>query len=171
MTATARRLYLDNAATSFPKPACVIDAMTDYAMRLGASAGRGAYQEAIDTGQLLTVCRQRINKLFNGQSADHVIFTLAVRNTGTSTIEAPEFMYAIPKHMTYVADSAVGPGVEVTYSVDGGQHFAQAEKLVVVVDGRPRPAVAADYSHIHWQMRGRLKGHSVAFVRFRTIAQ
>ncbi len=104
-------------------------------------------------------------------AADHVIFTLAVRNTGTSTIEAPEFMYAIPKHMTYVADSAVGPGVEVTYSVDGGQHFAQAEKLVVVVDGRPRPAVAADYSHIHWQMRGRLKGHSVAFVRFRTIAQ
>ena len=77
MTVTAaRRLYLDNAATSFPKPACVIDAMTEYAVRLGASAGRGAYQEAIDTGHLLTVCRQRINKLFNGQSADHVIFTL-----------------------------------------------------------------------------------------------
>src|SRR4051794_20822837 len=71
-----RRLYLDNAATSFPKPAAVLAAMTGYATSLGASAGRGAYAEAIETGKLITQCRERLNALFNGENPDHFIFTL-----------------------------------------------------------------------------------------------
>jgi cysteine desulfurase / selenocysteine lyase len=71
-----RRLYLDNAATSFPKPPGVHDAMLRYATELGASAGRGAYHEAIETAGLMTECRRRLNKLFNGQNPDHFVFTL-----------------------------------------------------------------------------------------------
>ncbi len=71
-----RRLYLDNAATSFPKPPEVLSAMTDYATNLGASAGRGAYDEAVETGRLLRDCRREIVGLINGTSADHVVFTL-----------------------------------------------------------------------------------------------
>jgi cysteine desulfurase family protein len=67
---------MDNAATSFPKPLTVTDAMVRYARELGASAGRGAYAEAIETGSLITECRRRLNKLFNGQNPDHFIFTL-----------------------------------------------------------------------------------------------
>src|SRR6266436_5829764 len=71
-----RRLYLDNAATSFPKPPGVGEAMTRYARDLGASAGRGAYGEAVQTGQLIQQCRRRLNTLFHGQNPDHFIFTL-----------------------------------------------------------------------------------------------
>jgi len=71
-----RRLYLDNAATTFPKPPAVLDAMTRYATDLGASAGRGAYHEAIETGELIRSCRVALNRLFNGESPDHFIFTL-----------------------------------------------------------------------------------------------
>ncbi len=71
-----RRLYMDNAATSFPKPRAVLEAMTKYATELGASAGRGAYAEAVETGRLMHECRQRLNRLFNGQNPDHFIFTL-----------------------------------------------------------------------------------------------
>ena len=71
-----RRLYMDNAATSFPKPAAVTDAMVRYARELGASAGRGAYAEAVETGALIADCRRRINKLFNGTDPNHVVFTL-----------------------------------------------------------------------------------------------
>jgi cysteine desulfurase/selenocysteine lyase len=70
-----RRLYMDNAATSFPKPAAVTDAMVRYARELGASAGRGAYAEAMETGSLIADCRRRLNRLFNGQDAKHVVFT------------------------------------------------------------------------------------------------
>lgn len=71
-----RRLYLDNAATSFPKPLQVMEAMQRYASELGASAGRGGYAEAIETGGLLTQCRRRLKQLFNGEVAEHFIFTL-----------------------------------------------------------------------------------------------
>jgi selenocysteine lyase/cysteine desulfurase len=76
MSPAPRRLYLDNAATSFPKPATVHQAMAHYATDLGASAGRGAYHEAVETGQLITQCRQRLNQLFNAQNPNHFIFTL-----------------------------------------------------------------------------------------------
>src|SRR2546421_6045232 len=71
-----RRLYLDNAATSFPKPRAVIDAMVRYATELGASAGRGAYREAIETANILAECRRRLNQLFHGEKPEHFIFTL-----------------------------------------------------------------------------------------------
>jgi cysteine desulfurase family protein len=67
---------MDNAATSFPKPLAVTDAMVRYAKELGASAGRGAYAEAIETGAMIADGRRRLNKLFHGENADHFVFTL-----------------------------------------------------------------------------------------------
>jgi cysteine desulfurase / selenocysteine lyase len=75
-SAGQRRRYFDNAATSFPKPAAVMEAMSRYAQRLGASAGRGAYREAVETGELLTECRRRLCRLFHGEKCEHFIFTL-----------------------------------------------------------------------------------------------
>ena len=71
-----RRLYMDNAATSLPKPREVMEAMVRYATDLGASAGRGAYREAVETGALIFECRRRLNRLFNGEKAEHFVFTL-----------------------------------------------------------------------------------------------
>jgi len=71
-----KRLYFDNAATSFPKPPAVLTAINHYAVELGASPGRGAYEESIESAGLLTQCRRRINELIGGESPDHVIFTL-----------------------------------------------------------------------------------------------
>ncbi len=72
----ARRLYLDNAATSNPKPPAVMQAMVDYATRLGASPGRGAYAEVREAGGLLQRCRERISELVGGREPNNVIFTL-----------------------------------------------------------------------------------------------
>src|SRR5438128_1442923 len=71
-----RRLYMDNAATSFPKPRGVTEAMVRYATELGASAGRGAYREAIETANILSECRRRLNLLFHGEKPEHFVFGL-----------------------------------------------------------------------------------------------
>ena len=71
-----KRIYMDNAATSFPKPRGVLEAMQHYATELGASPGRGAYAESRETGRLMEQCRERINTLMNGESPRHVVFTL-----------------------------------------------------------------------------------------------
>ena len=103
---------------------------------------------------------------------DRVIYTLEVRNTGATALDAPTVTHPVPEHMRYVADSAVGPGAEVSYSVDGGRSFERAENLTVQgPDGRLRPAVAADYTDIRWQLKNSLKANSVAFVRFRALVK
>lgn len=71
-----RRLYMDNAATSFPKPPGIAEAMRRYAAECGASAGRGAYAEAIEAAGILSQCRRQLNRLFNGENPNHFIFTL-----------------------------------------------------------------------------------------------
>jgi cysteine desulfurase family protein len=71
-----RRLYMDNAATSLPKPRGVMEAMVRYMTDLGASAGRGAYHEAVETGNLIHECRRRLNRLFRGERPEHFVFTL-----------------------------------------------------------------------------------------------
>jgi cysteine desulfurase family protein len=71
-----RRLYLDNAATSYPKPRQVPEAMNAYMRDTGASAGRGAYQEALESAALLTECRRRLCRLFHGENPAHFVFTL-----------------------------------------------------------------------------------------------
>lgn len=73
---TSKRLYMDNAATSFPKPPEVLAAMNHYATSIGASAGRGAYEEAMQSAGALAECRRRLQRLFNGEKAEHFIFTL-----------------------------------------------------------------------------------------------
>lgn len=101
-------------------------------------------------------------------SGDTVFYTLEVRNTAPTSMQRPVVTYAIPAHLIYLSDSAVGPGTEVSYSVDGGRSFDVPENLTVQEPGgQVRAAAAADYTHIRWQLKNALKGNSVAFVRFR----
>ncbi len=71
-----QRRYFDNAATSFPKPPAVIEAMRSYALRLGASPGRGAYREARESAELMWRCRERIARLINAETPKRIVFTL-----------------------------------------------------------------------------------------------
>jgi uncharacterized repeat protein (TIGR01451 family) len=93
---------------------------------------------------------------------DSVIYTIEIRNVGSSDAVAPTVTRPIPNHMAYVADSATGPGADITYSVDG-RTFDRPDGLA--------PAKAADYTHIRWQFRTTLKSKSVAFARFRAVVK
>lgn len=70
------RLYLDNAATSFPKAPGVYEAMVRYGQDVGASPGRGAYSEARLGAAVLAEGRRLIARLMNAADAEHIVFTL-----------------------------------------------------------------------------------------------
>jgi uncharacterized repeat protein (TIGR01451 family) len=103
-------------------------------------------------------------------SGDEIIFTLAVRNAGPAAVDGYNFTTPIPTQMVYVAGSAVAPGADVSYSVDGGRTYDAPGNLTVHgANGKQRPAVAADYTDIRWTMRNRLKRGSMALARFRAV--
>jgi uncharacterized repeat protein (TIGR01451 family) len=99
-----------------------------------------------------------------------VIYTVEVRNTGDKPATAVAVTNPIPEHMVYIADSAIGPGADVSYSVDGGFSYGVPGALSVKdADGKPRAATPADYTHIRWVLKNQLKGNSTAFARFRAV--
>ena len=69
------RIYLDNSATSWPKPEAVYSAVDDYQRRLGAPAGRSAYGEAAETERLIGSCRKKLAQLLGASDPNRVIFT------------------------------------------------------------------------------------------------
>lgn len=71
-----RRLYFDNSATSHPKPPGVAEAVLDYFHNVHASAGRGAYREALTSERILTGCRSALHTFFRCGPDDNVIFAL-----------------------------------------------------------------------------------------------
>lgn len=103
---------------------------------------------------------------------DEIVYTVEIRNPGAMALPPPRVDYPIPEHTRYVADSATGPGAEVSFSVDGGRTFDRPERLMVAGgDGRARAATPADYTHIRWQLKHILKGNAVAFARFRVVVK
>src|SRR3990167_5062078 len=69
------RIYLDNAATSWPKPASVYDAVDRYLRSNGAPAGRGAYSEAVEVERLVNDARKRVAALLGEPDPKRIIFT------------------------------------------------------------------------------------------------
>lgn len=67
-------IYLDNAATSFKKPDCVIEAVAD-AMRHMGNSGRGAHDVSLDASRMIFDTRQMISELFGAYGPTQVAFT------------------------------------------------------------------------------------------------
>jgi uncharacterized repeat protein (TIGR01451 family) len=103
---------------------------------------------------------------------DEVIYTLEIRNPGNVALASPVVDYRIPEHVRYVANSAVGAGAQVSYSVDEGHTFDRPENLKVAdANGEQRAASAADYTHIRWRLKHILKAKAVAMAHFRAVVK
>jgi cysteine desulfurase family protein len=70
----AEMIYLDNAATTFPKPREVLQRMIDLYAAKGVSPGRGGYDCAQEADELVYGVRQRLCQFFGGDDPDRVIF-------------------------------------------------------------------------------------------------
>jgi cysteine desulfurase family protein len=68
--------YLDNAATSFPKPEAVYAALDRCARTQLANPGRAGHKMALASERLLDDGRHRLNQLLRGQGPERFIFTL-----------------------------------------------------------------------------------------------
>ena len=70
----AEIVYLDNAATSFPKPREVLERMIDLYAAKGVSPGRGGYDLALEAEEMVSAARRRLCRFFGGDDPARVIF-------------------------------------------------------------------------------------------------
>jgi len=68
-------IYLDNAATSWPKPPGVAEAVLDYMQDVGASPGRSGHRLAVEAGRIMYETRESLAQLFHVDDPLRVVFT------------------------------------------------------------------------------------------------
>jgi cysteine desulfurase/selenocysteine lyase len=69
-------IYLDNAATSFPKPEAVYQALDRFARQDLANPGRAGHKMALAAERALDDTRHLLNQFFHGEGTERFIFTL-----------------------------------------------------------------------------------------------
>ena len=70
-----KKIYLDQASTTFPKPECVAHAVFEYMTGNGSNINRGCYENAYDTEEVVLETRELLCDLFDGPDCKNVIFT------------------------------------------------------------------------------------------------
>ena len=131
------RIYLDNAATSWPKPEAVYRAVDDYQRRLGAPAGRGSYAEAAEAERIVVSCRKKIATLIGASDAARIIFTLngtdslntalhGLLKPGDHVITSVCEHNSVLRPLRYLTQSR---DVTVTYVPCDGQGFVDSDEI------------------------------------------
>ena len=68
-------IYLDNSATTYPKPPEVLRAVQNAVREYSFNPGRGGYRHSLKTSKKVYQARETIRNFFNAPSVESVIFT------------------------------------------------------------------------------------------------
>jgi cysteine desulfurase family protein len=67
-------IYFDNAATSWPKPPGVIEAMVHFMQEVGANPGRSGHRLSVEAGRIVYEAREALAELFNIEDPLRIVF-------------------------------------------------------------------------------------------------
>lgn len=68
-------IYLDNAATSYPKPKEVYDFMDEFYRKHGVNPGRSGYDATLETEEVVYNTRKMLTEFFNGTDPNRLTFS------------------------------------------------------------------------------------------------
>jgi uncharacterized repeat protein (TIGR01451 family) len=115
-----------------------------------------------------TVTKRKEAALAKVVPGDVVVFTTRYVNTGKEPAGNVTIMNPVPDHMSYIDKSVEGKGARIDFSVDGGKTYGQPDKLKVTDgQGKVRPALARDYTHIRWILTAPLAPGGTGSVSFK----
>lgn len=68
-------IYLDNAATSFPKPKESIQYLNNFIQNIGGNPGRSGHTPSVDAARIIFEAREKLTGFINGEDSERLIFT------------------------------------------------------------------------------------------------
>jgi uncharacterized repeat protein (TIGR01451 family) len=126
-----------------------------------------AEQEVVEQGQKV----KRLVPLGKVVPGSEVVWTITAVNVCKEPTANVVVANPVPEHMTYVANSAMGTGTDIVYSLDGKEFKSAAELQVRAADGTTRAARADEYRAIRWTYKNAFAPGATAFVRYRAVVQ
>ncbi len=148
-------IYLDNAATSFPKPRSVTGAVSRILREVGGSPGRGGHHLSQEAERIVAEARKAVAELFNLKDPSRVIFTL----NGTDSLNMALKGYLSPgDHVvttTMEHNSVSRPlkhledqGVAITKVKPGPEQFVAPEAVAGALRPNTRLVVITHASNV-----------------------
>ncbi len=122
-------IYLDNSATSWPKPKEVYLSIVDAVKKYGANPGRSGHAMAISAGEQVFKCRMTISDFFGIDDPSKVIFTLNATDALNIAIKGilkngDHVIYSSMEHNSVVRPvNAMAERNGVTFSVANGDIY------------------------------------------------
>ncbi|WP_082789008.1 aminotransferase class V-fold PLP-dependent enzyme [Desulfolucanica intricata] len=148
-------IYLDNAATSWPKPPEVVQAMREFMEKAGANPGRSGHRMSIAAGRILNDTREELAGLFGIKNPLRISFTLNI----TEALNLA--LYGLLKNGDHVItgsmehNSVARPlralenrGVEVTVVNCSPEGFLEPEQIKKAVKKNTRLVILTHASNI-----------------------
>ena len=122
--------------------------------------------EVVEKGKKV-IKRVPVDKAVPGSE---IVYTTTFKNLINKPVGNIAISNPVPNDMVYKGGSALGANTVITYSVDGGKQYATPDKLTVKTpEGKTRPALASDYTHIRWTYKGELGVGKSGEVSFRAV--
>ena len=124
-------------------------------------------REVVEQGQKV----KRLVAVDKVVPGDEIVWTITATNVCKEPTADVVIANPVPAHMTYVANSAMGTGAEIAYSLDGKEFKSAAELQVRGADGATRAARADEYRAIRWTYKSAFAPGATAFVRYRAVVK
>lgn len=149
-------IYLDHAATSWPKPPEVLEAVMEAMQRDGANPGRGSHAMAVRASRILFDTRKVLAKLFRVKNPNDIAFAL---NTTMALNTAIKGLLKPGDHVIATAvehNSVRRPlehlkktiGIHVTYVEPNGDGELDAKQVEDAITGSTRLVVVNHSSNL-----------------------
>jgi len=140
-------MYLDNAATSYPKPEMVYEAVLHAMRDVGASPGRGGYRLSLEAGRIVFQARETAARFFSISDSSRIIFTHNA--TGALNLALQGTLAAVYQHENALLNQAEQvlkdvPGVTIYGPVDPSD---RCSVLSFTASGVDSALLAAELDH------------------------
>lgn len=150
------RIYLDNAATSWPKPDTVYEAVDRYQRELGASAGRGAYGSAQQAQRIVEETRAACARLLGVSNAHQLVFTAngtASLNLGIHGLLMPgdHVVTTVAEHNSVLRPlhwQAENNGVDISFVDCDADGYVNVQAISEVISPKTRLVVVTHASNV-----------------------
>lgn len=150
------RIYLDNAATSWPKPDAVYTAVERYQRECGAPFGRSVYREAVEVEQSVTGARRALARLLGAVGPQRIVFTAngtdalnlaihGVLSSGDHVVTTVAEHNSVLRPLRYLAEHR---GVEVAYVGVDAAGVVDPEDVRRAITGETRLVVVTHASNV-----------------------
>jgi cysteine desulfurase / selenocysteine lyase len=149
-------VYLDNAATTFPKPESVYVAMDTFLRTQCANPGRSGHRMSTESQRVVSRCRRAVAELLGAPDANHVVFTLNATDALNIAIRG---LVGPGDHVIATRiehNSVVRPleglrrreGVEITYVDAGSDGLVEAESIARALRPQTRMVAMSHASNV-----------------------